>query len=147
MNCLYASGAVMYAPAGPKPKKRSRTSLRNWINADVGSLTGLVLLPGRLRNPKFSAGSIRQYSGTLGFSHWLRFTCQWSEWTPPVPATIGASTRSPFNIDISAKIPLQDFVGAVPRYPLDWIVVSYSRVATGAFWDMLPVAASGHHSS
>ena len=40
------------------------------------------MLPGRLRNPKFSAGSIRQYSGTLGFSQWLRFTCQWSEWTP-----------------------------------------------------------------
>jgi hypothetical protein len=42
MNCLYASGAVMYAPAGPKKRSRTGTSLRNWINADVGSLTGLL---------------------------------------------------------------------------------------------------------
>jgi len=37
-----------------------------------------------VRNPKFSAVSIRQYSGTLGVSHWLRFTCQWPEWAHPV---------------------------------------------------------------
>src|SRR5215471_17823170 len=30
--------------------------------------------------------------------------------TPYVPAKIGASTRSPRNIEISAKIPLQDFL-------------------------------------
>ena len=30
-----------------------------------------------------------------------------------------------------------------PRYRLDWIVVSYSTVATGAFWDSLLVVASG----
>src|SRR5215471_17233961 len=33
------------------------------------------------------------------------------------------------------------FLRAVPRYRLDWIVVSYSRVATGAFWDTLVVAS------
>jgi len=35
------------------------------------------------------------------------------------------------------------FVGSVPRYRLDWIVVSYSSAATGAFWDTLLVVASG----
>src|SRR5262249_24862256 len=35
------------------------------------------------------------------------------------------------------------FLGAVPRYPLVWVVLSYSRVATGAFWDTLLVVASG----
>src|SRR5262249_13138568 len=44
-------------------------------------------------------------------SHWLCFTCRWSEWTSPIPATIGASTRSLRNIEISAKIPLQDLLG------------------------------------
>jgi hypothetical protein len=32
---------------------------------------------------------------------------------------------------------------SVSTYRLDWIVVSYSRVATGAFWDTLLVVASG----
>src|SRR5262249_27100849 len=50
MNCLYASGAVMYAPAGPKPKKRSRTS-----NADVGSLTGLLFAAWTITQSKILA--------------------------------------------------------------------------------------------
>ena len=31
----------------------------------------------------------------------------------------------------------------MPTYRLDWIVVGYSGVATGAFWDTLLVVASG----
>jgi hypothetical protein len=38
---------------------------------------------------------------------------------------------------------LRIFGASVPRYRLDWIVVSYSRVATGAFWDTALVVASG----
>ena len=40
-----------------------------------------------------------------------------------------------------------EICGAVPRYRLDWTAVDYSRVATGAFWDTLLVAASGGHPS
>ena len=33
------------------------------------------------------------------------------------------------------------YSGASARYRLDWIVVSYSRVATGAFWETVVVAS------
>ena len=45
MNCLYACGAVMHAASGTEAEEaftHQRTSLRNWISADVGSLTGLL---------------------------------------------------------------------------------------------------------
>src|SRR5215831_16525482 len=37
------------------------------------------------------------------------------------------------------------FLGAVPRYPLNWIVLRYSMVATGGLLGQLLVVASGGH--
>ena len=58
----------------------------------------------------------------------------WSEWTSPIPATIGASTRSLRNVEISVKIPFE-ISWSVPTYRLDCVAVGYSGVTTGAFWD------------
>jgi hypothetical protein len=57
--------------------------------------------------------------------------------------TSDAPARSPLNLGDQCQDTASRFAGAVPRYRLDWIVVSYSRVATGAFWDTLLVVASG----
>jgi len=51
-----------------------------------------------------------------------------------------ASTRSPLNVEISAKIPVRDLLGQCQA--TDWIGLRWAMVATGAFWDSLLVVAS-----
>jgi hypothetical protein len=40
----------------------------------------------------------------------------------------------PLNIEDKCQDTGSRFVGAVPRYPLDWVVPSYSRAAIGMPW-------------
>src|SRR6516162_2963815 len=68
------------------------------------------------------------------------------------PHSIGYITRGfTAGFDVSIFVDqCQDtasrFVGSVPTYRLDWIVLSYSRIATGVFWDSCWWLRVGHHS-
>ena len=97
------------------------------------------MLPGRLRNPKFSAGSIRQYSGTARRSH--RHLASSPTW---VDGQSGAPFASPVprslisQPEICGSVPRYRFKisgASVPRYRLDWIVQSYSR---RSHWHICP---------
>jgi hypothetical protein len=61
-----------------------------------------------------------------------------------VPATIGASTRSPLDVEISAKIPLRDLLRQC-QDNTDWIGLYSATLVqpTGTGGDTVPVAASG----
>ena len=60
--------------------------------------------------PRQTAPGVRQSSKPPGALLLKRQSLQNFATTPYVPAKIGACTRSPRNIEISAKIPLQDFL-------------------------------------
>src|SRR5262249_2096675 len=102
---------------------------------------------GRLRNPKFSAGSIRQYSGTARRSH--RHLASSPTW---VDGQSGAPFASPVprslisQPEICGSDTATRFVGSVPRYRLDCVVLIYSKVAIGTQTAVLMAASGGHPS-
>jgi hypothetical protein len=65
--------------------------------------------------------------------------------TSPLPSTGGCEWGTPIPVLVPYS-QLRIFGASVPSYRLDWIVVSYSRVATGAFRDTVLGLRVGHHS-
>src|SRR5262249_2019434 len=63
----------------------------------------------------------------------------WSEWTH-FPAKIGASTRLPRNIEISAKVPLQDFYASSAKLPTG---LDCGELFSGSHWGTSGTAAGG----
>jgi len=58
-----------------------------------------------------------------------------------LPAKIGASSRSPFNIDISANIPLQDFFDQCQH--TDWIGLCWASLGQPLACPGVLMVASG----
>ena len=94
------------------------------------------MLPGRLLNPKFSAGSfaIPVFLGAAIGT--LRHHQRGSMVRVGHHSLRRSPTRSSLNLRFVDQC--QDtatrFVGSVPRYQLDWIVVSYSGAANWHWW-------------